>query len=91
MTWQISAERGLTVFEELDLSGGFGHVPLTFVGLDGHEGSRLERQLGGSWVSIGQEVEGNDYSQARYDPLSGSYELTFNVDNTGTTRYRLIR
>ena len=85
------AAPGLTVLAELDLSGGFGHVPLTFVGLDGHEGWRLERQLGGSWVSIGQEVEGNDYWQARYDPLSESYELTFNVDNTGTTRYRLIR
>ena len=73
------------------MTGGFGYVPLVFTGLDRHDGWRLEQKLSGSWTGIGQEVEGNDFWQARYDEASGTYELVFNVDNEGSRWYRLVR
>jgi hypothetical protein len=86
-----SRTSGGEVWAEFDLTGGFGFVPMIFEGLDRHDGWRLERQFSGSWTGLGQEVEGNDYWQAEYDPSTKSYRLVFNVDNTGTTSYRLVR
>ncbi len=79
------------VAAEFSLTGGFGYVPLVFSGLPSHDGWRLEQEVGGQWVDLGQEVEGNDYWQSVYDVASGTYTLTFNVDNTGTTSYRLVK
>ena len=76
---------------QFSLTGGFGYVPLIFRGLPSHEDWRLERRVGSQWNDLGQEVEGNDYWQATYDPTTASYDLVFNVDNTGTTEYRLMR
>ena len=82
---------GGEVRAQLDLTGGFGHVPLVFEGLERHDGWRLEREVAGTWTDLGQEVEGNDYWQAEYDPGSASYRLVFNVDDTSTSSYRLVR
>ena len=74
---------------EFELTGGFGHVAMVFRDLDRHDGWVLQRHDGSAWVDLGQEVEGNDYWQCRYDGVAGSYELTFNVQNDGPTSYRL--
>ena len=76
---------------DLQVTGGFGHVPLVFRGLTRHDGWRLERLEANAWTEVDQSVEGNDFWQARYDAPTGSYELTFNVDTEGSQRYRLVR
>lgn len=88
---EIDCVTGAAVAAEFTMTGGFGFVPVVFRGLDRHDGWLLQRQAGGAWVDLGQEVEGNDYWQCRYDAVAGAYELTFNVDNEGATAYRLAR
>jgi hypothetical protein len=82
---------GSSTAARFELTGGFGYVPLVFHGLERPDGWRLERLVGSAWEAIGQEVEGNDHWQAGFDPSSGEWSLTFNVDNTGTEVYRLVR
>ena len=82
------------VLAEITVTGGMGYVPLTFTNVPHYSGIRLETKKGGSWVAVDQSVTGNDYWQAWYDSLSGTYELTFNVEHTGKDcreDYRLIR
>ena len=82
------------VLAEITVTGGMGYVPLTFTNVPHYSGIRLETKKGGSWEAVDQSVTGNDYWQAWYDSLSGTYELTFNVEHTGKDcreDYRLIR
>ena len=88
---EIDCDAAGAVVAQFTMTGGFGYVPLVFRGLDRHDGWRLQRLQAGAWAPIGQEVEGNDYWQCRYDAVAGSYELTFNVDNDGAMTYRLVR
>ena len=76
---------------EFTLTGGLGYTPVTVQGLVRPDGWRLEREIDGTWESLGQAVHGNDYWQANFDEASGSYDLTYNVHNPQTTRYRLTR
>ena len=82
---------GSSTAARFEVTGGFGYVPLVFHGLERPDGWRLERLVGSVWEAIGQEVEGNDHWQAGFDPSSAEWTLTFNVDNTGTEVYRLVR
>lgn len=75
---------------EFTLTGGRGYTPISVHGLPSAQGWLMQRKVAGAWESLGQEVEGNDYWQAVFDPVSGSYRLVFNVHNRETTEYRLI-
>jgi len=88
---EIQTDATNPVAAQFSLTGGFGYLPLVFHGLPHHDDWQLQRSTGSGWTDIGQEVEGSDYWQARFEPVSASYELVFNVDNTGTTEYRLVR
>lgn len=75
------------------LTGGIGYVPVTVTGLNGYSGYRLYKVENGKEVQVDQSTPGqqNDYWQAYYDVATGTYELTFNVDQAGgkATEYRL--
>ena len=88
---EIASAPGGPIAARFRLAGGFGYVPIVITGLDRHDGWRLERRVVGAWTDLGQEVEGNDCWQARFDPATQTYELVFNVDNEGSSRYRLVR
>jgi len=79
------------VAAQFEVTGGFGYAPIVFDGLERHDGWRLENLIGGTWNELDQEVEGNDYWQTSFEAESGHYRMTFNVDNTATTTYRLLR
>lgn len=87
----ITCASGSALAARFTLDQGFGHVATVFRGLDRHDGWQLQRQEAGGWVSLGQAVEGNDYWQCRFDEMTQSYELTFNVEHDGQATYRLIR
>ena len=54
------------------------------------DGWVLEQAAGDAWQPVDQSVEGNDWWQA-LDRGSDGFELTFNLPNRGTNRYRLRR
>jgi hypothetical protein len=64
---------------EFTLAGGLGYVPVTFSGLSTHAGHALyvNGQTGD------QSVHGNDFWQTDYDPVSGTWEVTFNIPASG--------
>ncbi len=78
------------VAAEFVLSGGIGYTPLSFHGLVRHDGWRLQRLEGDAWQDVDQSVIGNDFWQARHVPETDTYTLTYNVQNTRPTRYRLV-
>ena len=86
---EITAAEG-AVAAELTVTGGLGYTPLTFHGLPVHGGWQLEQEVGGAWVPVDQGVHGNDYWQAYADADAGTWDLTFNIHNVGTTTYRLV-
>ena len=77
------------VAAELTLTGGRGYTPMTFRGLNRHDGWRLEVETTGGWETVDQSVHGNDFWQADYDANSSTWSLTWSVANVGTKRYRL--
>ena len=76
---------------EFTLSAGLGYIPLRFSGLHRHDGWRLEAHQQGNWTRVDQSVNGNDYLQTAIDELNETYTLTFTLENTENTQYRLIR
>jgi hypothetical protein len=60
------------------LTGGLGHVPITFTGLSQSRGYRLfvDDQL------VDQSLHGNDFWQTDYDPATRTWQLTFNLPIT---------
>lgn len=76
---------------QFTVTGGLGYTPVTLVGLARPDGWTLEWLQDGSWVGLGQDVEGNDYWQAYDDSANGSFQLVFNLYNRGTQTYRLVR
>lgn len=89
-TWplDITAIPG-AVAAELLLTGGRGFTPITFRGLNRHDGWRLEVEGSNGWEVVDQSVHGNDFWQANYDAASETWALTWSVLNIGTQRYRL--
>ena len=73
------------------LEGGLGYVPVTIGSLGTYKNWRLEYRDGEEWRAVDQSVNGNDYWQTYYDARTGTYELTYNVNNTAKTEYRLIQ
>ncbi len=88
MPIEINAAVG-AVAAEFDLTGGRGYVPITIHGLMRHNGWRLQIQEGENWVDIDQSVHGNDFWQARYDGVSQTWSLTWNVANRDGNTYRV--
>lgn len=60
---------------EFALAGGLGYVPMTFTGLASPRGYTLLQ----NGQPVDQSVHGNDFWQADYDPVSRTWQLTFNV------------
>jgi hypothetical protein len=65
-------------------------VPVSIRGLARPDGWTLEQEVEGAWQAVDQTVEGNDWWQA-VDHGDDGFELTFNLPNRGTERYRLRR
>ena len=57
------------------LSGGLGHIPVTFTGLTSHRGHILK--IDG--VALDQSVHGNDFWQTDYDSSTRSWSRTYNI------------
>jgi hypothetical protein len=65
---------------EFALTGGIGHVPVTFAGLNGYRRPLLEERLpGGDWQAVNQAVHGNDFWQTDYIPESATWEITYTI------------
>lgn len=72
---------------EYRLEGGIGFVPVTFTGLDSHDGREL-------WIDgerLDQGVHGRDFWQADYDPASMTWSLTFNLPAAAGDKPRTVR
>ncbi len=78
---RIQAEEG-KVAAQFTLTGGLGYVPVAIDGLDGYGGYTLQVKNGANWQNIDQSVSGNDFWQAYRDPVTGKYQLVYNVKNT---------
>ncbi len=78
---------------EFNVTGGLGHVPVTFTGLRRPRGFRLgfgeadpsEPRADAAWWKAGTE-----YAQAEYEPASRTWRMTFNLplDTPGDARVR---
>ena len=86
----VAKPGGSPVVAELEVTGGLGYVPLTFLGLPHHDAWQLQRLEGGAWNPYAPAVHGNDYWQARYDPESATWSLTYNVPGGPTKHWRLV-
>jgi hypothetical protein len=67
---------------QLKISGGVGAVPVRFDGLDSPACS-LYQVEDNKRIKLDQSVHGNDFWQTDYDPVSGTYSLTFNLPLDG--------
>ncbi|MFA6134123.1 MAG: hypothetical protein WC869_08935 [Phycisphaerae bacterium] len=64
----------------IDIAGGVGYVPITFVGLTDYRGYQLSQTLDGKTSKVDQAVLGNDFWQAGYDAASKRWGITYNVN-----------
>jgi hypothetical protein len=65
---------------EFSLTGGRGYVPLTITNVSNYQNPKLYRKVNGNWQKVNQEVHGNDFWQTEYDALTGSWDITFNIN-----------
>ncbi len=83
------------VIAQLSIKGGISYIPITFTNVPSFAGYRLEKKVGDNWEKVDQSYFGNDYWQTYYDPETGTYELTFNVEHSGDPNavydYRLVK
>jgi len=86
---EIEAQLG-AVAADFTVTGGLGYTPISFHGLNRHDGWRLEKLHNQTWMAVDQSVHGNDYWQSTFDAIRGTWTQTFSVKNTATTRYRLV-
>lgn len=61
------------------VTGGIGYVPVTFSGLNSHDGWELVRLDSGEEHVVDQSLHGNDFWQTNYDPVSQEWSRTYNV------------
>jgi hypothetical protein len=80
---RMKAENGQATME---LTGGIGCVPITVTGLTSSRGFTLT--LDG--VPLDQSIHGNDFWQADYDCVSGTWSRTYNIPDCGP-KHRIIR
>jgi hypothetical protein len=86
----LEAAPGATAVQ-FTLSGGLGYTPITVRHLARPDGWKFQRKTDGAWLPLGQEVHGNDYWQAYESTATQSFDLIYNVKNTGVQEYRLVR
>ena len=79
------------VAADIRITGGLAYTPLTFHGLERHEGWRLEREISGVWETVDQSVHGKDFAQVDYDSDSSTWSVTVAVPIDGGGRFRLLR
>ena len=83
---------------DISIHGGLAYVPLTFSGLASYQGYKLfQTRPGGSEVEVDQSRHGRDFWQTDYDPVSQTWNRTYNValdtpnDQPTTVRFSLRR
>ena len=64
---------------EFSVSRGIGYVPMTFTGLTDYRKPLLEELVGSTWVALNQATAGNDFWQVDFEPVSASWQITYNV------------
>jgi len=62
------------------VTGGVGYVPLTFTNVGTYRNPILYERINAKWIKIDQQFYGNDYWQAEFDPVSKSWEITYNIN-----------
>lgn len=75
----------------LTVTGGLGQVPVSFAGLTSPDGWVLKMNSGQGYQTVDQSVHGNDFWQARHDPATGTWRLTFNLPLDSTKDARTTR
>lgn len=73
----ISAIKNQAYFKT---KGGIGYVPVTIRQLSTYKKPALYIKKGKQWEQIDQSEFGNDYWQTDFDPLSGTWEITYNIN-----------
>ena len=68
---------------QFNITGGVGYVPVTVTGLGDYRDPLLEELSNGNWVALNQATVGKDFWQSDYDPVSASWQITFNVKLDG--------
>ena len=61
------------------ITRGVGYVPITLTGLSDYRKPLLEELVGSTWVAVNQATVGKDFWQTDFDPVSGLWQVTFNV------------
>lgn len=67
---------------QVKITGGVGAVPIRFEGLESPDYT-LYQVVGKKQIRFDQSVHGNDFWQTRYDPVSNTYSLTYNLPLDG--------
>ncbi|MGC6515432.1 MAG: hypothetical protein ACON4N_13110 [Myxococcota bacterium] len=90
-TWplRINAASG-AIAAEVEISSGFGRVPLTIAGLPRYDGWELQQEASGSWIPVDMNIHGNDSWQATFDPTSATWALTWALPTDSPATYRLV-
>ena len=70
---------------QFDVSGGVGYVPVTFAGLKDYKGHSLHRVCDGKITEEDQSVNGNDFWQTDYDPVTETWSITYNINLDAST------
>lgn len=65
---------------EVEVTGGLAYVPFTFTGVASQNNPVLYDLTGGVKKSVTQSDKGNDFWQTEYDPATGRYRITFNLN-----------
>lgn len=60
--------------------GGIGYVPVTISQLSTYRNPVLYIKRGKQWEQINQSKFGNDYWQTDFNPTSGTWEITYNIN-----------
>lgn len=63
----------------VNIKGGVGYVPITFVGLTSYTDYTLVIMKEGERIHLNQEKHGNDYWQTDYDAQTKTWQITFTV------------
>lgn len=65
---------------EIEVEGGLGFVPFTFTGLTSYKDFNLRIMKGSKEIIFSdQEEHGKDYWQTDFNPVSGTWEISFSV------------
>lgn len=64
---------------EIQVSSGVGTIPVTFSGLNIHQGYRMWHIKNGEKIPFDQSVHENDYWQTDFDPSNRKWSITYNL------------